>query len=236
MNSISTVFVDAGHTFLSPRESIGEIYAQLVKEIGYFLIPEILNARISTAWEKYIHIKSLRNFQCTNELLIKDWRQFVYNVLPPEIRAADFEKTFMHIYRRLGDAEFYTLADGFTDTIDRLKKMNIQLGLISNWDDRLPKLLKAFNLYSFFDTLTISYEAGFEKPNTNIYDIACGKTNVLPKNALMIGDSLSADIKASVSIGMTGVLYDPKELKTGWNGPILRSWKAPDILFEFVEK
>ena len=114
--------------------------------------------------------------------------------------------------------------------------MNIRLGLISNWDDRLPKLLKAFNLHSLFDTLTISYEAGFEKPNTNIYDIACEKTNVLPENALMIGDSINADIKAPASIGMTGVLYDPKQLNTGWNGPILRSWKEPDILFEFVEK
>jgi len=236
MKSISTVFFDAGHTFLSPRESVGEIYSRLGKEIGYVFLPEILNARISAAWGKYLRMKSLRNFQCTNDLLIRDWRQFVYDVLSPKIQADDFEKIFRHIYRRLGDPEFYMLAGGFTDAITILKKMNIRVGLVSNWDNRLPKLLKAFNLYSLFDTLTISFEAGFEKPSTKIFSIACERTNVLPGNALMIGDSVNGDIEAPASMGMAGILYDPKKLKTDWRGPILRSWKEPDILFAFVKE
>ena len=166
-------------------------------------------------------------------MLIKDWKQFVRNVLPENIPADDFEKLFHHIYTRFGEAEFYTLANGFTDTINTLKKMGIHLGLVSNWDSRLPALLKAFNLHSLFDTLTISYEAGFEKPNTKIYDISCQRTNVLPKNALMIGDSINGDVKAPESIGMTGMLYDPKSLITNWHGPVLHSWKQPGALFSF---
>lgn len=233
MKKITTVFFDAGHTFLSPRESVGKIYAQLAKEKGYFFSSETIDARISAAWEKHIRIKSARNFQCTNNLLIKDWKQFVRNVLPENIPTDDFEKLFYHIYTRFGEAKFYTLANGFIDTINTLKKMNVQLGLVSNWDSRLPALLKAFNLYSLFDTLTISYEAGVEKPNTKIYDISCQRTKVLPENALMIGDSINGDVEAPESIGMTGMLYDPKSLKTNWHGPVLHSWKQPDSLFAF---
>jgi putative hydrolase of the HAD superfamily len=233
MKKITAVFFDAGNTFLWPRESVGKIYAQLAKEIGYIFSSEIMDARISSAWKKHIRIKSARNFQCTNDMLITDWKQFVRCVLPENISADDFEKLFYHIYTRFGEAKFYTLASGFTETINTLKKMNIQLGLVSNWDSRLPSLLKAFNLYSLFDTLTISYEAGVEKPNTKIYDIACQRTRVLPENALMIGDSISCDVEAPESIGMTGLLYDPKILNPNWSGSVLHSWKQPDTLFSF---
>lgn len=233
MKKITAVFFDAGHTFLWPRESVGKIYALLAKEIGYIFSSEIIDARISSAWENLIRIKSARNFQCTNDILIQDWKQFVLNVLPENISPDDFEKLFYHIYTRFGEAEFYTLASGFTDTINTLKKMNIQIGLVSNWDSRLPAILKAFNLYSLFDTLTISYEAGVEKPNTKIYDIACQRTKVLPDNALMIGDSISCDVEAPESIGMTGLLYNPKFMKPNWCGPVLHSWEQPDTLFAF---
>jgi len=233
MKKITAVFFDAGNTFLSPCKSIGKIYAQLAKEIGYIFSSEAMDDRISEAWEKHLCLKKARNFQCTNDTLIKDWKHFVRNVLPENISANDFDKLFYHIFTRFGEAEFYTLANGFIDTISTLKEMNLQLGLVSNWDNRLLTLLKAFNLYSLFDTLTISYEAGVEKPNTKIYNIACQRIKVLPENALMIGDSINGDIEAPESIGMTGMLYDPKILKPNWRGPILHSWKHPDTLFAF---
>ena len=230
MKKITAIFFDAGNTFLSPCKSVGKIYAQLAKETGYIFSSATIDDRIPAAWEKHLYLKKARNFQCTNDTLIKDWKQFVRNVLPKKIQTDDFDKLFDHIYTRFGEAEFYTLADGFTDAINTLKKMNIQTGLVSNWDSRLPALLKEFNLYSLFDTLTISYEAGVEKPNTKIYEIACQRAKIFPENALMIGDSIKGDIEAPESIGMTGMLYDPKILECDWHRPVLHSWKQLDPL------
>ncbi|EMS81492.1 HAD-IA family hydrolase [Desulfotignum phosphitoxidans] len=236
MKKITTVFFDAGNTFLSPCKSVGKIYAQLAKEKGYLFSSETIDAKIPDAWDKYFHIKSDRNFKCSDEILIRDWKQFVRDVLPGNMLEEDFKELFSHIYTRLGGAEFYTLAVGFEDTLHTLKKMGVHVGIISNWDSRLPGILKALNLYSLFDTTTISYEAGVEKPNTKIFKIACQRANVKPENAIIIGDSIAHDVEASESIGMTGILYNGKSLKLNWRGPTLHSWEQPDILLAFFRQ
>lgn len=231
-----TVFFDCGHTFLSPCKSVGEIYAMLSKEKGYILSSETINSKISTAWKNYLYRKKLRHFECTNSTLIHDWKEFVREVLPDHIPADKFDDLFVHIYTRFGDPQFYTLANGFKETIQKLKKLQVQTGIISNWDNRLPGLLKGFNLYSLFDTLTVSYETGIEKPNKKIYELACRRAGVRPESALMIGDAVNEDVKAAQSAGMTGILYDPKVSEPGWPGPVIHSWTKPDALFEFLNK
>ena len=57
-------------------------------------------------------------------------------------------------------------------------------------------------------SLTISGEVGVRKPNAKIFKVACERAGVLPKEAMLIGDSIENDIVGANQAGMTSVFID----------------------------
>ncbi|WP_150285552.1 YjjG family noncanonical pyrimidine nucleotidase [Rummeliibacillus sp. TYF-LIM-RU47] len=65
-------------------------------------------------------------------------------------------------------------------------------------------------IIDFFDDLFISEEVGFEKPNTQFFEAIFKKYPAMTKeNTLMIGDSLSSDIKGATNAGIDSVWMNP---------------------------
>jgi 2-haloacid dehalogenase len=62
----------------------------------------------------------------------------------------------------------------------------------------------------YFDSVTISGEAGFAKPDPRIFDYAFAQMgNPAKESVLLIGDSLSSDITGGVSYGVDTCWYNP---------------------------
>ena len=59
---------------------------------------------------------------------------------------------------------------------------------MSNFDTRLRPLLEAMDLTPLFDTIVISAEEGFEKPNPVLFEMACLRMGVAPHAAVHVGD------------------------------------------------
>ena len=64
----------------------------------------------------------------------------------------------------------------------------IKLGLVSNFDTRLRPLLAGLGLTNLFDTIIVSAEEGFEKPNPLLFERACERMGVLPHQTVHVGD------------------------------------------------
>ena len=58
------------------------------------------------------------------------------------------------------------------------------------------------DIQDYFKTILVSGELGIRKPDARIFQLACEGLQVQPKDCLMIGDNLSADIEGAKSIGM----------------------------------
>ena len=88
----------------------------------------------------------------------------------------------------------------------------MNVGVISNWDERLPLLLADLEVDQHIDFVLTSRAAGVEKPDTTIFDLArerCG----LPPDARMvhIGDSWGKDCVGAVAAGWEAVFVCPPE-------------------------
>jgi putative hydrolase of the HAD superfamily len=70
----------------------------------------------------------------------------------------------------------------------------------------LKKTLEIFNIAKYFDTLTISGEVGWRKPNPRIFKKALQRLNVKASEAILIGDSPHYDIEGAKNIGMRTIL------------------------------
>ena len=84
------------------------------------------------------------------------------------------------------------------------------VGIITNGahdehiDSQLSKV-KHLGLRDRIQSVTISGEIGFRKPQTKIFKVACERAGVLPKEAIMVGDSIENDIVGANQVNMTTI-------------------------------
>lgn len=103
--------------------------------------------------------------------------------------------------------KIWTLEDDTHAALQALREQGYQLGLISNAnDDRDVEILVDINqLRQYFDLVLISAAVGLRKPHPQLFDIALDHYGVNPARAVMVGDTLNADILGAHHAGMKGI-------------------------------
>ncbi|MBE2212651.1 MAG: HAD-IA family hydrolase [Opitutaceae bacterium] len=196
---VEVVTFDAAGTLLRPHPSVGAVYREVALTHGCDLPEDALDQAFRTAF----HAVS------------KDPA-----VLDPEGRERDFwRRVVLHAFRSLGraparfDAFFEELWDTFAhgarwrvyerapETLATLRARGYRLGVLSNWDNRLHRVLEETGLRVLFEVVTISSEAGAEKPDTAIFRRAEAAHAIAPALTLHIGDSLKHDIEGARAAG-----------------------------------
>ena len=105
---------------------------------------------------------------------------------------------------------------GAEEAVDRLSK-KYRLFLASNGTASVQKgRMTSANLYRFFETVFVSQEIGHNKPSKAYFD-ACFATiaDFDPEKAIMVGDSLTTDIKGGITAGIKTVWVNPDHLDCG---------------------
>ena len=89
-------------------------------------------------------------------------------------------------------------------------KMHVKVAIITNGSTQRQKAkILNTNLNSYFDTVIISEEEGFAKPDKRIFEIALNKLNVHPEDALFVGDDIEKDIGGCQTAHIMGIWFNP---------------------------
>lgn len=93
------------------------------------------------------------------------------------------------------------------ETLRQLKSNQCRLGIFSNaGDDKdVQQLIETFGIREYFDFVLTSAACFYRKPHPRAFEIALAQWNVTPREAVMIGDSLEADILGAKQVGMTAI-------------------------------
>jgi HAD superfamily hydrolase (TIGR01662 family) len=88
-----------------------------------------------------------------------------------------------------------------------LRKQGYCLGIISNAGDanNANRLIDRWRLRHYMDFVIISAEIGIRKPAPTIFQLALDNIGVSPEEAVMVGDTLRADIKGAQALGIAAV-------------------------------
>jgi len=89
--------------------------------------------------------------------------------------------------------------------LDHLRAEGYHLGLISNNNDILPKVLEHLGLSDLLETVTFSQEVGAEKPAPEIFTTALTRAHSTPDEAVHIGDSIRADVEGAQKSGIQSI-------------------------------
>jgi len=193
------VLFDAAETLFTTRGSVGEIYAGIARQHG------------SLAEPRAIQDAFIRHFKGSGPVSADEkswWRSIVYSVFEEVGMVENFDEFFDNVYDRFRDSSGWILFPETVDTLRRLKQLGLKLGIISNFDSRIYSVLDSLQIRVFFNTVTISSETGFSKPEPRIFEAAIRSLEVPPPSILMVGDSPRDDIEPAIQAGMRAVLID----------------------------
>lgn len=88
--------------------------------------------------------------------------------------------------------------------------LGLQLGVVSNFDNRLEGILRGCGLLSYFSFLLTSEMAGVAKPDPAIFRQALQRCGVTVTSVAHVGDHYTNDFRAAHSSGIHGYLIDRK--------------------------
>ena len=85
-----------------------------------------------------------------------------------------------------------------------------RVGIVSNnlLDEQQDKL-RTCGLDAFVDALVVSEEAKVSKPHPAIFELALDRLHAQPAEAVMVGDSWSADIAGARAAGIRAIWFNP---------------------------
>jgi putative hydrolase of the HAD superfamily len=194
------VLFDAAETLFTTRGSVGEIYGAIARHYG------------SNASADEIQAAFMRQFRGAGPLTLANqklwWKDVVHRVFTEVGMVFNFDEFFDQVYDRFRDSQGWVLFPETVNVLDELKKRQLKLGVISNFDNRIYSVMRSLNILQFFDTVTISSETGYCKPDLQIFEAAVGALGVSAAEILLVGDSLADDVEAGIHAGLNAVLLD----------------------------
>ena len=78
----------------------------------------------------------------------------------------------------------------------------LALAVLSNWDERLPRLLEGLGLGERFATVVYSQAVGVEKPHPAIFEDLLERLELPAARVLHVGDSRRDDVEGARAVGM----------------------------------
>jgi len=207
---LKAIFFDVAGTLIVPRERIGQSYARLAQDYGLVADDKDVGAAFRRAFNAAPRLafgpghdaRELRRLER------EWWRRVVADTFAEFGTLRDFEGYFVALFDFLADPANWKADPEAAPLLARLKERGHTLGVISNFDYRVYRILNGMGLGDYFDSITISSEAGWAKPAPEIFNIALGRHAVAPGEALHVGDSEHMDLAGAMAAGIAAVLID----------------------------
>ena len=124
---------------------------------------------------------------------------------------------------------------GVAEALQRLRAGGFRLAVVSNSEGTVEAMLIEQQLRDYFDTVVDSAVVGVAKPDPRIFEIALERLGVAAADALMVGDSPSADVDGASAAGVRAALIDPYDFYPWSRAPRFRDVPAlTDLLLALL--
>jgi putative hydrolase of the HAD superfamily len=188
----------------SSREAISVLQREYYTDIGHVDIDELEIANLDIL--NSVHVEVLAGTITPDEARMKRFgmlfRKYGLTYSPERLReVAELYRLHYQSSRRA--------TPGAKSLLRAIRDRGIKTAIISNnlVDEQMDKL-EHCELLDLLDSITISEEAGFAKPDPRIFQIALDRLQCEPDEAIIIGDSWENDIIGAQAVGIKGLWYN----------------------------
>lgn len=202
---IRYIIFDLGGTLMRSREDWDSVHeqadaalVQTLKSNGIELDAGIFRARLHEYYEQRENDHRETTYHFVLDELLKELGHI--EVAESAIRSA--LDALYHVTQRN-----WALESDSIETLETLKTQYYRIGIFSNaGDDKdVQDLIDSFGIRAYLDFVLTSAACFYRKPHPRAFEIALAQWNALPEEAVMVGDSLEADIFGAKQAGMTSI-------------------------------
>jgi HAD superfamily hydrolase (TIGR01493 family) len=152
--------------------------------------------RVRRAFAKEVAYYRVRSHEGRDEATLYELRRecvaVILDDLGSDVDPAAFVDGFVAALR-------FELLPGTRESVERLRRLGLEVAVVSNWDVALSEHLRGIGLDGL--TVVTSAEAGAPKPDPAVFRLALERLGVRPERALHVGDS-EADEEGARAAGM----------------------------------
>jgi putative hydrolase of the HAD superfamily len=210
----SAVTFDAGSTLLYCDPTPQELYAKALSRHGRSVRADDVGPIFTAAWTEMQRRtrpgQDRYSSVCGGERAW--WGAFLREVLERLDHDAPWQELLDDLYAAFARADVWRLFPEVVTTLEALRAQSLRLAVISNWDTRLPDILRHLELDRYFAEVTVSSIEGVEKPDPEIFRCTVERLGVAAEETLHVGDSPREDCHGAAAAGLTPVLLDRSDL------------------------
>ena len=203
---IKFLFLDLDDTILDFHKAERIAIAATIREFGVEPTEEILaRYHVINKW----HWEQLELGTLTRPQVLENRFAVLFSQLGKTVDAAACAK----VYEKNLSIGHYFLP-GAEEAVDRLSK-KYRLFLASNGTASVQKgRMTSANLYRFFEKVFVSQEIGHNKPSKAYFDACFAQIPDFDRDqAIIVGDSLTSDIKGGINAGIKTVWVNPSHAR-----------------------
>lgn len=202
MKTYTDIFIDLDDTILDFKKGQHDALIEACKVYGFEATEDDYKKydRINKeAWKRFE-----RGEVEKSRMLVERYEEFL-NYKNIQGDAAKLNSLYASALSRQGQ-----LLPGAKEGLPYLKT-KYRLHVITNGNTLTQKgRLAAAGLTNFFDSVFISDEVGFRKPQKEFFDYAFSKSGANKLSTLVVGDSPTSDIQGAFLSGIDAILFDVK--------------------------
>ena len=205
---IEFLFLDLDDTILDFHKAERIAISKTIREFGVEPTEEILNLYHEiNKW----HWAQLELGNMTRAQILVNRFGVLFEKLGMEVDAPKCAKIYE---KNLSTGHWFL--PGAEEAVDSLHK-KYRLFLASNGTAVVQKgRMTSANLYRFFEKVFVSQEIGHNKPSKAYFDACFAQIpDFDPEKAMIVGDSLSSDIKGGINAGIKTVWVNPEHKLCG---------------------
>ena len=205
---IEFLFLDLDDTILDFKKAERIAIAKTIRDFDVEPTEEVLNRyHVINKW----HWEQLELGRLTRAEVLENRFAVLFQELGKEVNATACARTYE---KNLSIGHYFL--PGAEEAVDSLHK-KYRLFLASNGTASVQKgRMTSANLYRFFEKVFVSQEIGYNKPSKAYFDACFAQIPGFdPAKAVMVGDSLSSDIKGGINAGIKTVWVNPDHKNCG---------------------
>ena len=205
---IEFLFLDLDDTILDFKKAERIAIAKTIRDFDVEPTEEVLNRyHVINKW----HWEQLELGRLTRAEVLENRFAVLFQELGKEVNATACARTYE---KNLSIGHYFLPGAG--EAVDSLHK-KYRLFLASNGTASVQKgRMTSANLYRFFEKVFVSQEIGYNKPSKAYFDACFAQIPGFdPAKAVMVGDSLSSDIKGGINAGIKTVWVNPDHKNCG---------------------
>lgn len=206
---IRIVSFDAGGTLIHTKRPVGEVYAEILRDVGEDAPAQEIDARFKAVFARQTRQLRPRTDEAAERAF---WLEIVRESIEPWCPAVKLDNVFNRAFRAFATGENWRADTAAEEVLSTLRNRGLQIVVLSNSDSRFRRVLQDLGLLGYCKQVFLSSEIGYEKPDPRLFEHVVNELQAKPNEILHVGDSERHDGEGARQAGWSAAILG-KDLK-----------------------